>query len=116
MHGQAGGLGQHPPGGTGGDDCVAGKDPAVCGTELKCKFLAGIVCKNGNRHSALSFILSIVLWVANDAGWLFYKYTFFPFGINLLESFSNFPLLFYRRKQGFVKRFVVILARKQAKV
>ena len=77
MPGQAGGLGQHPPGGTGGDDCVAGKDPAVCGTELKCKFLAGIVCKNGNRHSALSFILSIVLWVANDAGWLFYKYTFF---------------------------------------
>ena len=25
VHGQAGGLGQHPPGGTGGDDCVAGK-------------------------------------------------------------------------------------------
>ena len=25
VHGQASGLGQHPPGGTGGDDCVAGK-------------------------------------------------------------------------------------------
>ena len=60
---QAGGLGQHPACGAGGNDRVAGQDAAVRGTELECEFLAGIVCKNGNCHVALSFVLSIVLWM-----------------------------------------------------
>ena len=68
MHRQTGGLGQHPSGGTGGNDNVFGKDRAVGSTELKRKFFAGIVCKNGNRHSALSFVLSIVLRMADSFG------------------------------------------------
>ena len=61
-----GGLRQHPSGSTGGNDYIFGKDRAVGSAELKRKFLAGIVCKNGNRHSVLSFVLSIVLWVADS--------------------------------------------------
>ena len=66
MHGQTGGLRQHPSGSTGGNDYIFGKDRAVGSAELKREFLAGIVCKNGNRHSVLSFVLSIVLWVADS--------------------------------------------------
>ena len=51
---QAGGLVQHPAGGTGGDDSVPGQDTTVGGAELKCKFFAGIMCKNGNCHNSLS--------------------------------------------------------------
>ena len=36
-------------------------------TELQCKLFAGIVCKNGNRHSTLSFAVSIVLYTANNS-------------------------------------------------
>ena len=66
MHRQTGGLRQHPSGSTGGNDYIFGKDRAVGSAELKREFLAGIVCKNGNRHSVLSFVLSIVLWVADS--------------------------------------------------
>ena len=51
---QAGGLVQHPAGGTGGNDSVPGQDTTVGGAELKCKFFAGIMCKNGNCHNSLS--------------------------------------------------------------
>ena len=51
MHRQTGGLRQHPSGSTGGNDYIFGKDRAVGSAELKREFLAGIVCKNGNRHS-----------------------------------------------------------------
>ena len=51
---QAGGLVQHPAGGTGGDDSVPGQDTTVGGAELKCKFFAGIMCKNGNCHNSPS--------------------------------------------------------------
>ena len=66
MHRQTGGLRQHPSGSTGGNDYIFGKDRAVGSAELKREFLAGIVCKNGNRHSVLSFVLSIVLWGADS--------------------------------------------------
>ena len=71
MDRQAGGLCQHPSGGTGGNDRIARKDRAVSSAELERKLLARIVCKNGNRHIALSFVLSIVLCVANHAELVF---------------------------------------------
>ena len=61
MHGQAGSLRQHPSGGTGSNDCVFGQNGAVSSAELQRKLFAGIVCKNGDGHNALSFVLSIVL-------------------------------------------------------
>ena len=67
MHRQTGGLRQHPSGSTGGNDYIFGKDRAVGSAELKREFLAGIVCKNGNRHSTLSFAVSIVLYTANNS-------------------------------------------------
>ena len=66
VHGQAGSLRQHPSGGTGSNDCVFGQNGAVSSAELQCKLFAGIVCKNGDRHSALSFVPSIVLRVTNN--------------------------------------------------
>ena len=35
-------------------------------TELQCKLFTGIMCKNGDRHIALSFVPSIVLCVTNN--------------------------------------------------
>lgn len=59
MDREAGGLIQHPAGGAGGDDRVAGKDPTVGGTELKREFFAGIVCEDGDRHiHSLLFLMS----------------------------------------------------------
>ena len=66
MYRQTGGLCQHPSGGTGGNDCVFGQNGAVSSAELQCKLFAGIVCKNGDRHIALSFVPSIVLCVTNN--------------------------------------------------
>ena len=61
VHGQAGRLCQHPSGGAGGNDGISGQNGAVSSAELQRKLFAGIVCKNGDGHNALSFVLSIVL-------------------------------------------------------
>ena len=66
VHGQAGSLRQHPSGGAGSNDCVFGQNGTVSSTELQCKLFTGIVCKNGDRHIALSFVPSIVLCVTNN--------------------------------------------------
>ena len=66
VHGQAGSLRQHPSGGAGSNNCVFGQNGAVSSAELQCKLFAGIVCKNGDRHIALSFVPSIVLCVTNN--------------------------------------------------